>query len=202
MYEFLKNLKKYSLITIVVTAVLGILLLAFPEKMVEYTALIIGCGIILCGLYAVISYIIKRDNTFLLVLGIIAIIFGIVICAAYQKIVSFMIIIMGILLIAGGVMDLMNSIQVAIRKHRSWILTIIMSVASIVFGVLAIVNPFETQTTIIQLIGVGFILFAVLEIISYIQVKFVSDKVKEKVESADTASDDYNDDDYNEVDDN
>lgn len=180
--------KKYSIISIIVTAVLGVLLIAFPEKTISYTSIVIGGCFILCGVIALVNYGIKKDTKFLLVLGIIAIVAGIIICIAYQMIVSVIIFMLGILLLVGGLIDFINSIDVAIRRFRSSAASIILSVASIVIGILSIVNPFDTQNKIIQLIGAGFIVFAVLEIITYVQVKKVTKIIKEQSENDGTGA--------------
>ena len=145
MTGFFKELKKYSIITIIVTAVLGVLLISKPDQMIAYTSLIIGVAVILSGVVALINYVVKKDSKLPLVMGIIAVISGVIICCAYRQIVSVMIFFMGIILLVGGILDLVNSIDVAKRHYRSWIFTVILSIASIVLGILSIVNPFDTQ---------------------------------------------------------
>lgn len=179
MTKFFKELKKYSIITIIVTAALGVLLIAKPDQMIAYTSLIIGVAVILSGVVALINYLVKKDSKLPLVMGIIAVISGVIICCAYRQIVSVMIFFMGIILLVGGILDLVNSIDVAKRHYRSWIFTVILSIASIVLGILSIVNPFDTQSKIVQLIGSGFLIFAVLELSAYIQVQIIAKKVAE-----------------------
>lgn len=177
-----QEIKKYSLITIVVTAILGVLLIAFPTQTISYTSIVIGGCFILCGVIALINYGVKKDSKLTLTLGIIAVVAGLIICIAYRQIVSVMIFVLGIMLLVGGLVDFFNSIDVAIRHFRSSAVSIILSVASIVIGILSIVNPFDTQNKIVQLIGAGLIVFSVLEAVTYIQVKKVSKIIKEKVE--------------------
>ena len=179
MTGFFKELKKYSIITIIVTAVLGVLLISKPDQMIAYTSLIIGVSVILSGVVALINYVVKKDSKLPLVMGIIAVISGVIICCAYRQIVSVMIFFMGIILLVGGILDLVNSIDVAKRHYRSWIFTVILSIASIVLGILSIVNPFDTQSKIVQLIGGGFLIFAVLELSAYIQVQIIAKKAAE-----------------------
>lgn len=179
MTKFFKELKKYSIITIIVTAVLGVLLISKPDQMIAYTSLIIGVAVILSGVVALINYVVKKDSKLPLVMGIIAVISGVIICCAYRQIVSVMIFFMGIILLVGGILDLVNSIDVAKRHYRSWIFTVILSIASIVLGILSIVNPFDTQSKIVQLIGGGFLIFAVLELSAYIQVQIIAKKAAE-----------------------
>lgn len=179
MTKFFKEIKKYSIITIIVTAVLGVLLVAKPDEMIAYTSLIIGSGIMISGAASIINYLVKKNSKLPLIMGIIAVISGIIICCAYRQIVSVMIFFMGIILLVGGILDLVNSIDVAKRHYHSWLFTVILSIASIVLGILSIVNPFDTQSKIVQFIGSGFIIFAVLELAAYIQVQIIAKKASE-----------------------
>ena len=201
MKKLLTEIKKYSLIGAIVLAVLGVLLIAAPGKMLRYTAFIIGGVCIACGVYAIISYIVNKASSFVLTLGIISTITGIVICAAYRQIVSIIIFILGIILLAGGVVDLVNSVYVAVSRRRSWILTVILSVASIVLGIISITNPFDTQEKIVQFVGAGLVVFAVVDIIAYIQVMAISKEVQSKI-SRSSSENSAVEVDYEEVDDN
>lgn len=201
MKKLLMEIKKYSLIGAIVLAVLGVLLIAAPGKMLRYTAFIIGGVCIACGVYAIISYIVNKASSFVLTLGIISTITGIVICAAYRQIVSIIIFILGIILLAGGVVDLVNSVYVAVSRRRSWILTVILSVASIVLGIISITNPFDTQEKIVQFVGAGLVVFAVVDIIAYIQVMAISKEVQSKI-SRSGSENSAVEVDYEEVDDN
>ena len=201
MKKLLTEIKKYSLIGAIVLAVLGVLLIAAPGKMLRYTAFIIGGVCIACGVYAIISYIVNKASSFVLTLGIISTITGIVICAAYRQIVSIIIFILGIILLAGGVVDLVNSVYVAVSRRRSWILTVMLSVASIVLGIISITNPFDTQEKIVQFVGAGLVVFAVVDIIAYIQVMAISKEVQSKI-SRSGGENSAVEVDYEEVDDN
>lgn len=201
MKKLLTEIKKYSLIGAIVLAVLGVLLIAAPGKMLRYTAFIIGGVCIACGVCAIISYIVNKASSFVLTLGIISTITGIVICAAYRQIVSIIIFILGIILLAGGVVDLVNSVYVAVSRRRSWILTVILSVASIVLGIISITNPFDTQEKIVQFAGAGLVVFAVVDIIAYIQVMAISKEVQSKISRSGNENSAVEVD-YEEVDDN
>ncbi len=201
MRKILTEIKKYSLIVIVITGVLGGLLVAFPDKMLAYTALFIGGAFAACGVFAILNYLSEKKSKLTLTLGIIAAFSGIVICLAYRQIMSVIVFFLGIFLLIGGIVDLVNSFYIAASRHRSWILTVILSIASIVLGIVSITNPFDTQNKIVQFIGAGLIVFAVLDLIAFIQVKKVAEEVSQRI--SDT-KDEYGatEVEYREVDDN
>ena len=187
MRKFLTTLKKYSLIVIGTTAALGVLLIAFPEYMLTYSALFVGIMFIICGLIGIISYAVKKDSLFALTLGIISAISGLIICIAYKQIMTVMVFLLGIILLVGGVTDLVTSVYVAISRRRSWILTVLLSVASIGLGIAAISNPFDTQNKLLQVLGAGLVIFAIVDLISYIQIKVIAKQVKKKLEEEQAA---------------
>ena len=197
MRKILTEIKKYSLIVIVITGVLG----GFPDKMLAYTALFIGGAFAACGVFAILNYLSEKKSKLTLTLGIIAAFSGIVICLAYRQIMSVIVFFLGIFLLIGGIVDLVNSFYIAASRHRSWILTVILSIASIVLGIVSITNPFDTQNKIVQFIGAGLIVFAVLDLIAFIQVKKVAEEVSQRI--SDT-KDEYGatEVEYREVDDN
>lgn len=183
MRKAFEKIKKYSIITMIITAVLGAMLILYPEKTISYTAIVMGGCFILCGIIALINYGVKDKSSLTLTLAIIAVVAGIIICVAYRQIVSIIIFMLGIMLLIGGIVDLVNSIDAAVRRFRSSVVSIILAAASITIGILSIVNPFETQNTIVQVIGGGLIAFSVLEIITYVQVKKIAKAVRESVQS-------------------
>ena len=49
MTDFIKGLKKFSIGTIAVAVVLGIVLIAFPSQCIDYISLIVGISMIAIG---------------------------------------------------------------------------------------------------------------------------------------------------------
>lgn len=202
MKRILTEIKKYSIVIIIITAVLGVLLVAMPDKMLAYTALFIGGAFTACGIFALISYLSSEIKSKLtLVLGLISAFSGIVICLAYRQIMSVIVFFIGLFLLVGGIVDLVNSFYIAASRHRSWILTVVMSIASIVLGIVSIVKPFSTQTAIVRFIGAGLVFFAVTDLIAFIQVKRVAKEIKNRINDS---VDEYGSTEveYTEVDDN
>lgn len=188
MKKILTEIKKYSIIVIIITAVLGVLLAVYPDKMLAYTALFVGGAFTACGIFGVLNYLSKSKSALTLTLSIISIVSGMLICLFYRQIMNVIIFFLGIVMLVGGIVDLVNSFYIAVSRHRSWIVTVILSVASIILGIVSIRNPFDTQTKIVQFIGAGLIVFAVLDLIAYIQVKKVAADVSKK---PDNSKDEY-----------
>lgn len=182
MRKVLTEIKKYSIIVIIVSAVLGALLIAFPDRMLAYTSLFLGGAFIACGVFAIINYLIKRRYVFTLTLGIISAVSGLIICLAYRQIISVIVFLMGIFLLVGGLVNLVNAFYVASAMPRSWIVTTVLSVASVALGIVSMTNPFHAQNTLVQFLGIGLLVFAALDLIAYFQVREIASKVKSRIQ--------------------
>lgn len=201
MRKILTEIKKYSIIIMIVSAVLGVLLIAFPDRMLAYASLFMGGAFIACGIFAIINYLIKRRFVFTFTLGIIAVVSGLIICLAYKQIISVIIFLIGIFLLVGGLVNLVNAFYVASAMPHSWIVTTVLSVASIALGIVSMTNPFHAQNTLVQFLGIALLVFAALDLIAYFQVREISKKIKERIHNK-KDTDGTIEVDYREVDDN
>ena len=180
--KFLQEVKKLSLATIIVSAVLGILFIAFPSQSIKYLSLIVGIGLIAIGIAAVVSYCIDKRAKFTLVLGVIVLICGIVICAKYREIINLIVMIFGIFILASGIVDLVTGLKAAVISRAAGITTVVLSVISIIFGIVAITKSAALTDGIIQFIGVGLIVYAVVDAVTYFEVKNLFGSVKKAVD--------------------
>ena len=176
MTDFIKGLKKFSIGTIAVAVVLGIVLIAFPSQCIDYISLIVGISMIAIGLIAIITYIADRASSLPLVLGILVLICGIIVCARYRAIISIIVVLFGIFITTSGLVNIATSIRSLVFHGVAGWLTMALSVVTVIFGIVAI-----TKSS--QLTGVSFIVYAVLGVVSLIQVKHMTDKVKDAVDS-------------------
>lgn len=180
--KFLQEVKKLSLATIIVSAVLGILFIAFPSQSIKYLSLIVGIGLIAIGIAAVVSYCIDKRAKFTLVLGVIVLICGIVICAKYREIINLIVMIFGIFILASGIVDLVTGLKAAVISRAAGITTVVLSVISIIFGIVAITKSAALTDGIIQFIGVALIVYAVVDAVTYFEVKNLFGSVKKTVD--------------------
>lgn len=180
--KFLQEVKKLSLATIIVSAVLGILFIAFPSRSIKYLSLIVGIGLIAIGIAAVASYCIDKRAKFTLVLGVIVLICGIVICAKYREIINLIVMIFGIFILASGIVDLVTGLKAAVISRAAGITTVVLSVISIIFGIVAITKSAALTDGIIQFIGVALIVYAVVDAVTYFEVKNLFGSVKKAVD--------------------
>ena len=183
MIEFLKGLKKFSISTIIVSAVLGVLFIAFPDKCIQYISLFVGAALIVIGAVAVVTYLLDRNTILPLVLGLIVLVTGIVICAKYRQIISIIVVIFGIFILISGLVDFVASFKsIAILRLSGWF-TLVLSVITIIFGIVAITKSAALTDSIVRFIGAALIIYAVLDLVSFIQVNAMAKKIKQKIDT-------------------
>ncbi|WP_294799720.1 DUF308 domain-containing protein [uncultured Eubacterium sp.] len=186
MLDFLKGLKRFSIATIIVSAIMGVLFIAFPSKCIQYISLVVGVSLIVTGIISVVSYIVERDTKLPLVLGTISLISGIIVCAKYQAIISIIIVILGIFILTSGIVDMATSIRSIMIFRKSGWFTMLLSVITIIFGIVAITKSAQLTDGIVRFIGAALIVYAVLDLVTYIQ---VNSKVKQVKDAVDSISD-------------
>ena len=186
MLDFLKGLKRFSIATIIVSAIMGVMFIAFPSKCIQYISLVVGVSLIVTGIISVVSYIIERDTKLPLVLGTISLISGIIVCAKYRAIISIIVVILGIFILTSGIVDMATSIRSIMLFRKSGWFTMLLSVITIIFGIVAITKSAQLTDGIVRFIGAALIVYAVLDLVTYIQ---VNSKVKQVKDAVDSISD-------------
>lgn len=186
MLDFLKGLKRFSIATIIVSAIMGVLFIAFPSKCIQYISLVVGVSLIVTGIISVVSYIVERDTKLPLVLGTISLISGIIVCAKYRAIISIIVVILGIFILTSGIVDMATSIRSIMVFRKSGWFTMLLSVITIIFGIVAITKSAQLTDGIVRFIGAALIVYAVLDLVTYIQ---VNSKVKQVKDAVDSISD-------------
>lgn len=183
MTEFIKGLKKFSIATIAVAVVLGIVFIAFPSQCIDYISLIVGISMIAIGVIAIVTYIADRSSVLPLLLGIPLLICGIIVCARYRAIISIIVVLFGIFITTSGLVNIATSMRsLAFNGVAGW-LTMALSVVTVIFGIVAITKSSQLTDGIVRFIGAAFIVYAILGIVSLIQVKHMTDKVRKAVDS-------------------
>ena len=181
--KFLTQVKRISIASIIVSVILGILFIAFPEKCITYFSLAIGISLIILGVVSIIGYFIDKSGGFTLALGIISAIVGIIICVKYQTIISLIVVLFGIFILASGIFNFFTAIKVIASSVVFGWVTLGLSILTSVFGIIAITKSGALTITIVQFIGAALLIYAVMDTISFIQVKKLVKEVKTAVDA-------------------
>ena len=181
--KFIETVKKYSIAMIIVSFLLGLVFTVFPQQSKDFISTIIGVSLIVFGVLEIIRFFRADRFAGSIVTGIITIVLGIVICTGKIQILNLIIGVLGVLLIIFGGFNLVVAIRLVASSGIFGWLTMLLSAASIVLGFIAAANTNETTVTIFRLLGIALIIYAVLDTISYFEVKNFVKKTADTVDS-------------------
>lgn len=166
--KVLKKTGKTSLITSIIFALLGIILITNPEGTVKFISCMIGTIFIITGIYKSFNYLKNKEiyNLFNydLALGIIAIVLGIVTIVYSNQIGSIFRIIIGIWIIYSAIIRTSLSFKLKIIDSNIWLYSLIIAVTMVLCGLFIICN----SGAIIVTIGTIILIYSILDIIESI----------------------------------
>lgn len=156
----------YSIITSVVTLILGIVLLFLPEATNKAVGIMVGVIFVLSGINAIYKYF-HRDGAKLyslnIVFGIIFSLLGVVIILYPFSVMSFVTICLGLYLVVSGAMKVNYAFWLKKGNEESWLITLVTGILLIIFGIMVMFNPF-VSLTLTKLVGIFLIIVAILDI--------------------------------------
>jgi uncharacterized membrane protein HdeD (DUF308 family) len=163
-----KILKRSSWTDIIVSIIfilLGILLIAKPEATVGAIAIIIGIVAIAMGVLKLVEYYTSETKEdYLLVIAVIAVIFGVIMLFASDTLMSLAKIILGIWIIASGIMDFQTTLVWKETKSPYWTTSVVFSLLMMIAGIFVIVS----KSAMITAVGVVIVIYGILDIIDRI----------------------------------
>lgn len=169
MKEMIKRTAVVSIITSLIFAVLGIVMIANPEAAIEIVAAVLGITVIVIGAEKIISYFVMKGNldffNYELIYGIVAILFGILIMTYSNTFASIVRIIIGIWIAYAGLMKINISFKLKSANISAWAVVLILSIISLLAGILVM---FSNTSSIVILTAVVMIIYAIADIIDEI----------------------------------
>lgn len=180
------KIKKMSITSIIFSILFiatGIFLLLRPETAINIICYVLGVLLILWGVVSMIQFFSDKTSENYLsisfIFGAFVFIFGIIILIKPTIIASIIPLLLGVWMLINGVIKL--SYSLTINKMSNATVSIVGSILIIVLGILLIFNPFAGAKSLVQIIGISFIVYSIMDLIESIALTF-SLKKKEKTE--------------------
>jgi len=180
------RVKKMSIVSIIFSILfiaIGIFLLLKPETAINIICYVLGVLLILWGVVSMIQFFSDKTSESYLsisfIFGAFMFIFGLIILIKPEIIASIIPLLLGIWMLINGVTKL--SYSLTINKLSNATVSIIGSILIIILGVLLIFNPFAGAKSLVQIIGISFIVYSVIDLAESIALTF-SLKKKESTE--------------------
>ena len=162
MDKFLKRVKANALITAILYAVLGLVLLVWPEVSASVLCTVVGVALVVGGVVDILQFLLNRDGSlysgFHLILGVVLAVVGAWIMTKPSLISVVIPRIIGVLLCIHGFSDIGDAMT--LRKHRyaRWTTALILSLGTVALGLILVFDPFDAFATVVRLIG-AFLLY-------------------------------------------
>lgn len=148
---------------------LGIVLVLWPEKAVEYLVITIGILFILPGVFSMITYFTREKNEYepqpmFPIEGAGSILFGVWLVIMPGFFVSILMYILGALLIIAGVQQI-----IFLARARKWAPVsggfYVIPVLLLLVGILILSYPFETVANTFMIFGIASIVYGIAELV-------------------------------------
>lgn len=166
MKDIFKRTAIVSILTSIIFAILGVVMILNPEATIEIVASVLGITIIVIGAEKIISYFVLKGNldffNYELIYGIIAILFGILIMTHSATFAAIVRIIIGIWIAYAGLIKINMSLKLKSAGIKSWAVVLTLSIISLLAGILVM---FTNTSSIVIITAVVMIIYAVADVI-------------------------------------
>lgn len=167
---------KSSIVTSVLLAALGVLLIFESEVTIATISYIVGAVLVAAGTFAFLRYL-KTNQKGIemseldILYGIVTIIIGVLVIKNPHVIASIIPLILGIAIVISSASKLQYAFDLKSSNNDLWKTTIAIAGISAVFGMVLIFNPFAGAVLIMRVVGIFILIYAILDMISTIIIK-------------------------------
>ncbi|MCC8182486.1 MAG: DUF308 domain-containing protein [Clostridiales bacterium] len=169
MGNFFKGLKHQSVLSAVVTILLGLLLIFLPESTLAVVLGILGWVLVILGVCSIVTFISNRSVAVSygqLIFGVVELILGLWIARNPGGMVSFITTIAGIwVLVHAG-----QNLQFAYSAHRAgaagWGTALVTGILTLVVAFVVLLNPWSSVVTLMVFAGVCLVIDGVADLVT------------------------------------
>lgn len=156
----------YSLITSILSIIVGLILLFLPAVSNKVVGIIVGIVFLIFGVNSIYKYF-HRDGAKIyslnIVFGVLYSILGVVIILYPFSVMSFVTICLGIFMIINGATKINYGVWLKKGNEDAWLVTLATGIFIAVLGIMLVFNPF-TALTLTQLAGAFLMITGVLNL--------------------------------------
>ena len=176
MEKFLKKAGWTSIITSLVLAFIGMVMIYNPQTTMQFISTVLGVFFIVIGVIKLINYFVAKGNSSIfsndIALGIISILIGLVVIVYSSTIENLFRIMIGIWIIYSGFTRLTLSFKLKNVNERIWAFVLILSILMVIGGIYVTFYPGALMITV----GIILLIYAVMDLIeSFILMRNIKD---------------------------
>lgn len=169
MNSILRARRKSSVAAALISVLLGGVLITFPGTSILWLCMAMGAALLVTGVWYLIAYF--RGRSMLsafqldLVLGIVLSVIGLWMLLRPETIIALIQYVFGAFILLHGVIDLQAALAIRRAGYPGWTGALIPSLLAIVLAVLILLDPFESLTMLVFLIGAVLIYCGIVELL-------------------------------------
>ena len=171
----------YSLITSILSIIVGLVLIFLPAVSNKVVGVIIGVVILLFGINAIYKYF-HRDGAKIyslnIIFGVLYSILGVVIILYPYSVMEFVTVCLGLFIIINGATKINYGLWLKRGNEDSWLVTLVTGIFLVVLGIMVVFNPFAALT-LTQVSGAFLMIVGVLNLSDTILFKKRSKEIME-----------------------
>lgn len=159
---------KWNLIALAVLCIaLGIILILWPTEVMRVSCYMLAAMLLVIGIVSLVNYL-RKDITGILyrhdlVVGLSAILGGILVIIKVDQLISLIPVILGFIVTISGILKMQNSVDLLRLGHGTWHVAFWMAILNIVFGIVLLIDPFAKEI-LVTLLGVALIYSGVTDL--------------------------------------
>lgn len=158
----------------VITLLLGVLVLAWPDRTIEVIAVLLGIQLLVAGVFQFVSAIAAEGEgggtrVLLALLGVLSFIVGLYALRHLMVTIVALAVILGIFWIVNGAIEIFTALTDDLMHGRGW--TVLMGLLSIAAGIVVLVWPGISLLTLAVVLGVWLLVLGIMEIVFAFQIR-------------------------------
>lgn len=157
-----------SVLGAIVTIALGVLLMWWPNRSMEFLCLLLGAAIAVIGVVYILGWLAKRKAgvpSFFILPGVILCALGVWLMTSPDSVIMLIQYIFGAILVFHGLLDLQGVFALLRQKWPNWWIDLVMAAVTVALGVMILFNPFGTFAALVILIGVALVYDGVSDLV-------------------------------------
>lgn len=165
--KLLRQIKWNLVILSLLFIALGVILILWPNEVMRTSCYMLAAMLIIVGVISLINYLRKDISGILyrydLVVGLSAILGGILVIIKVDQLLSLIPVVLGFLVTISGILKMQNSVDMLRLGQGTWYVAFCMAILNIIFGIVLLIDPFGREL-LVNLLGAALIFSGITDL--------------------------------------
>lgn len=165
--KLLRQIKWNLVILSLLFIALGVILILWPNEVMRTSCYMLAAMLIIVGVISLINYLRKDISGILyrydLVVGLSAILGGILVIIKVDQLLSLIPVVLGFLVTISGILKMQNSVDMLRLRQGTWYVAFCMAILNIIFGIVLLIDPFGREL-LVNLLGAALIFSGITDL--------------------------------------